>query len=138
MAYNAASTLAQVLDRVPKAFRPRITKVFVCDDASQDATYLVGLGYKQLTDDLPLTIIRHGHKLGYGGNQKSGYRLAIEQGLDIIVLLHGDGEYAPECLEQMTAPIERGECDAVLGSRMMVRCARRGACRATSTWATRS
>ena len=76
---------------------------------------------------MPLTIIRHGRKLGYGGNQKSGYRLAIEQGLDIIVLLHGDGEYAPECLEQMTAPIERGECDAVLGSRMMVKgAARRG------------
>lgn len=127
VAYNAAATLAQVLDRVPKAFRPRIAKIFVCDDASQDSTYLVGLGYKQLTDDLPLTIIRHGRKLGYGGNQKSGYRLAIEQDLDIIVLLHGDGEYAPECLEQMTAPIERGECDAVLGSRMMVKgAARRG------------
>ena len=127
VAYNAAATLAHVLDRVPKAFRPRIARIFVCDDASQDATYLVGLGYKQLTDDLPLTIIRHGRKLGYGGNQKSGYRLAIEQGLDIVVLLHGDGEYAPECLDRMIAPIERGECDAVLGSRMMVKgAARRG------------
>ena len=125
VAYNAASTLARVLDRVPKSFRPRISQVFVCDDASQDSTYLVGLGYKQITDDLPLTIIRHPHNLGYGGNQKAGYRLAIEHGLDIVVLLHGDGQYAPEMLEEIVAPVERGECDAVLGSRMMVKGAAR-------------
>jgi 2-polyprenyl-3-methyl-5-hydroxy-6-metoxy-1,4-benzoquinol methylase len=127
VAYNAASTLASVLDRVPKSFRPRISQVFVCDDASDDSTYLVGLGYKQLTDDLPLTVIRHPSNLGYGGNQKAGYRLAIEHGLDIIVLLHGDGQYAPECLPAIVAPLERGECDAVMGSRMMVKgAARRG------------
>ena len=125
VAYNAASTLAHVLDRIPKKFRSRITHVFVCDDASQDATYLVGLGYKQITDDLPLTIVRHSNNLGYGGNQKAGYRLAIQHELDIIVLLHGDGQYAPECLEEIVAPLERGECDAVLGSRMMLKGAAR-------------
>lgn len=125
VAYNAASTLAKVLDRVPKTFRPRITQIFVCDDASQDSTYLVGLGYKQVTDDLPLTVIRHPRNLGYGGNQKAGYRLAIEHDLDIIVLLHGDGQYAPECLEDIVSPLERGECDAVLGSRMLVKGAAR-------------
>jgi glycosyltransferase involved in cell wall biosynthesis len=125
VAYNAVSTLAQVLDRIPKTFRSRITHVFVCDDASQDATYLVGLGYKQVTNDLPLTIIRHPTNLGYGGNQKAGYRLAIEHDLDIIVLLHGDGQYAPECLDEIVAPLERGECDAVLGSRMMIKGAAR-------------
>jgi 2-polyprenyl-3-methyl-5-hydroxy-6-metoxy-1,4-benzoquinol methylase len=121
VAYNAASTLAQVLDRIPKEFRRRITDVFVCDDASQDATYLVGLGYQQIIDDLPLKIVRHPTNLGYGGNQKAGYRLAIKHDLDIIVLLHGDGQYAPECLEEIVAPLERGECEAVLGSRMMVK-----------------
>ena len=127
VAYNAASTLAKVLDRVPLSFRPRVTQVFVFDDASQDSTYLVGLGYKQITSDLPLTLIRHRRSLGYGGTQKVGYRLAIEHGLDIVVLLHGNGEYAPESLEEMTAPLERAECDAVLGSRMLVRgAARRG------------
>jgi 2-polyprenyl-3-methyl-5-hydroxy-6-metoxy-1,4-benzoquinol methylase len=127
VAYNAASTLAQVLDRVPKDFRRRITRVFVCDDASEDSTYLVGLGYQQLVTDLPLTIIRHADNLGYGGNQKAGYRLAIEHGLDIVVLLHGDGQYAPECIAEIVAPLERGECDAVMGSRMMVKgAARRG------------
>jgi glycosyltransferase involved in cell wall biosynthesis len=125
VAYNAASTLAQVLDRIPKAFRPRIAQVFVCDDASQDSTYLVGLGYRQITDDLPLTVLRHASNLGYGGNQKAGYRMAIERDLDIVVLLHGDGQYAPEYLEQIVAPLERGECDAVLGSRMMVKGAAR-------------
>lgn len=119
VAYNAESTLAQVLDRVPKAFRPRITQVFVCDDASQDSTYLVGLGYQQTARDLPLKIVRHPGNLGYGGNQKAGYRMAIEHELDIIVLLHGDGQYAPECLEEIVAPLARGECDAVFGSRMM-------------------
>jgi 2-polyprenyl-3-methyl-5-hydroxy-6-metoxy-1,4-benzoquinol methylase len=119
VAYNAVSTLAQVLDRIPSTFRGRVSRVFVCDDASQDATYLVGLGYKQITDDLPLTVIRHATNLGYGGNQKAGYRLAIQHDLDIVVLLHGDGQYAPECIEEMVAPLERGECDAVLGSRMM-------------------
>ena len=125
VAYNAASTLAHVLDRIPKTFRPRVTQVFVCDDASQDSTYLVGLGYRQITDDLPLTIIRHASNLGYGGNQKAGYRMAIERDLDIVVLLHGDGQYAPECIEQIVAPLERGECDAVFGSRMMVKGAAR-------------
>lgn len=119
VAYNAASTLAQVLDRVPRDFRPRISQVFVCDDASQDSTYLVGLGYKQVRDDLPLTVVRHPGNLGYGGNQKAGYRMAIEHDLDIVVLLHGDGQYAPECLPEILAPLERGECDAVFGSRML-------------------
>ncbi len=125
VAYNAASTLASVLDRLPKSFRPRIAEVLVCDDASDDSTYLVGLGYKQLSDDLPLTIIRHPTNLGYGGNQKAGYRLAIQQGLDIVVLLHGDGQYAPESIEEIVAPLERGECDAVMGTRMMVKGAAR-------------
>ena len=93
--------------------------VLVCDDFSQDSTYLVGLGYKQLSSDLPLTVIRQPRNLGYGGNQKSGYQWAIEHDLDIVVLLHGDGQYAPEFLPEIVAPLERGECDAVFGSRMM-------------------
>ena len=120
VAYNAVSTLAGVLDRIPVDFRARIGQIFVCDDASDDATYLVGLGYKQAFPDLPLTIIRNERNLGYGGNQKAGYRLAIDYGLDIVVLLHGDGQYAPEHLERIVAPLVDGSCDAVLGSRMMI------------------
>ena len=135
VAYNAESTLASVLDRVPKSFRPRISKVFVCDDASGDSTYLVGLGLQQVVDDMPLQITRHPKNLGYGGNQKAGYRMAIDEDLDIIVMLHGDGQYAPECLPQIVAPLERGEADAVFGSRMMeAGAARKGECPFTSTW----
>src|SRR5271155_3058511 len=119
VAYNAESTLAQVLDRIPSSFRARVAEVLICDDHSQDATYQVGLGYQDGASDLPLTVVRHTKNLGYGGNQKSGYLWAIEHGLDIVVLLHGDGQYAPECLEDIVSPLERGECDAVLGSRMM-------------------
>ena len=71
--------------------------------------------------------MRHPRNLGYGGNQKAGYRWAIEQGMDIVVLLHADGQYAPEFLPEIIKPLERGECDAVFGSRMLRRGdARRG------------
>jgi 2-polyprenyl-3-methyl-5-hydroxy-6-metoxy-1,4-benzoquinol methylase len=119
VAYNAAGTLTDTLDRIPVSFRDRIAEVFVCDDASADDTYLVGLGYQQATGDLPITVIRHKTNLGYGGNQKAGYRLAAEHDLDIIVLLHADGQYAPELIPEIVAPIAAGECDAVFGSRMM-------------------
>ena len=127
VAYNAATTLAQVLDRIPDGFRPRIAHVLVGDDHSQDGTYEIGLEYGRSNGELPMTIVRHDRNLGYGGNQKAGYRWAIEQGLDIVVLLHGDGQYAPECLPELVAPLERGECDAVMGSRMLLPgAARRG------------
>ncbi|MEO6571280.1 MAG: bifunctional glycosyltransferase/class I SAM-dependent methyltransferase [Ilumatobacteraceae bacterium] len=124
VAYNAASTLASVLDRLPQEFRSRVDHVLVCDDASHDATHLIAVGYQTISD-LPLTVVKHPRNLGYGGNQKSGYRWAIEHGLDIIVLLHGDGQYQPEVIESLIEPIESGRCDAVFGSRMMVRGAAR-------------
>lgn len=120
VAHNAAKTLPSVLERISKAFYPRISTVVVCDDASQDSTRLVALRYGQLSADLKLTVIRNERELGYGGSQKVGFRLAIDQGLDILVLLRGDGGCAPECLEQMIAPLESGQSDVALGSRMMV------------------
>ena len=122
VAYNAASTLAKVLDRIPADFVPRITRVLVSDDASQDETYLVGLGYKQIHGRrLPIEVLRNAENVGYGGNQKICYEYAIEHDLDIVVLLHADGQYAPELLPDIVAPLERGEADAVFGSRMMTR-----------------
>lgn len=126
VAYNAATTLAAVLDRIPTEFRPHIHEVLVADDHSQDSTYLVGVGYKE-TSELPLRIVKHPENLGYGGNQKWGYRWAIDNDWDIVVLLHGDGQYAPELLDRMVAPIVDGEAEAVFGSRIMDRgAARRG------------
>lgn len=119
VAYNAAGTLTDVLDRLPADFRETVDHVLVCDDASGDTTYDVGIAYQAGNTTFPLTVIRHPVNLGYGGNQKSGYRWAIERGLDVIVLLHGDGQYAPEAVEDIVAPIADGSADAVMGSRMM-------------------
>jgi 2-polyprenyl-3-methyl-5-hydroxy-6-metoxy-1,4-benzoquinol methylase len=72
-----------------------------------------------MTNVPKLRVLKHARNLGYGGNQKAGYRYFIEQGFDIVVLLHGDGQYAPELLSHMYEPLVRGEADAVFGSRMM-------------------
>ncbi len=121
VAYNAESHLAKTLDRIPRDFAAKVTEVLVCDDASPDNTYLVGLGYQNRGTDLPMRLVRHPVNLGYGGNQKAGYRWAIEEKLDIVVLLHGDGQYAPEFLPEIVQPIIDGKADAVFGSRMMER-----------------
>ncbi len=119
--YNAVSTLGKVLDRIPSEVWDKVEEVFVFDDASQDDTHLVGMGYKALHGKAKLSIFRNEKNLGYGGNQIRGYRYAIEQGYDIVALLHGDGQYAPEALPELLAPLERGEADAVFGSRMMTK-----------------
>ena len=118
VAYNAQETLAKVLDRIPLEFAKQIDSIFVCDDASTDYTHNVGLQY-QSNSQLPLTIVRHEINLGYGGNQKTGYQWALEKNLDLVVLLHGDGQYAPEYLPQIVEPIVSGRADVVFGSRMI-------------------
>lgn len=120
VAYNAASTLVQTLDRLPPSFRTSVDHILLADDASQDDTYEIGLAYRD-GRDLPLTVVRHEQNLGYGGNQKAGYAWAISHGLDVVVLLHGDGQYAPEIIEDLVRPIAEGDVDAVFGSRMMIR-----------------
>ena len=93
--YNAAKTLRSVLDRIPEEVWRKVEEVFVFDDESQDDTYLVGIGYKALHGNAKLRVFRNEKNQGYGGNQIRGYRYAIEQGYDIVALLHGDGQYAP-------------------------------------------
>jgi 2-polyprenyl-3-methyl-5-hydroxy-6-metoxy-1,4-benzoquinol methylase len=118
VAYNAASTLAQVLDRIPPDVGAQIHEVLVGDDHSQDGTFEVGLDYQAVTH-LPLKVVRHPRNLGYGGNQKWGYRYAIDNGWDVVVLLHGDGQYAPEEMRSLLEPILEGRAEAVLGSRLL-------------------
>ena len=118
VAYNAQQTLTRVLDRIPVDFIKQVDAILVCDDASTDDTHKVGLSY-QSKSQLPLTIVRHEINLGYGGNQKTGYQWALEKNLDLVVLLHGDGQYAPEYLPQMVEPIVSGRADVVFGSRMI-------------------
>ena len=119
VAYNAASTLLTVLKRITPNVWRNVSEVVILDDASGDATYEAAVGLKTLLNLPKLTVIKQPKNLGYGGNQKAGYRYLIERGMDCVVLLHGDGQYAPEILSHLYAPLVRGEADAVFGSRMM-------------------
>jgi len=93
--------------------------VAVLDDASQDSTYALAVGLKALSNNEKSHVVRQPCNLGYGGNEKAGYRYFIEQGFDVVVLLHGDGQYAPEVLASMYHPLVTGQAEAVFGSRMM-------------------
>jgi glycosyltransferase involved in cell wall biosynthesis len=117
--YNAISTLVPVLKRIPPAVWDNVEEVVVFDDASQDATFELAMGLKAVCDLPKLHVLKHPNNLGYGGNQKAGYRYFIEKGFDVVILLHGDGQYAPEILAHLYHPIVEGEADAVFGSRMM-------------------
>lgn len=119
VAYNAAPTLLATLNRIPSDFRRCIDEVIVCDDASHDDTFELGKQWGARRDTPPTHVIRHTKNLGYGGNQKAAYALAIEHGMDVVVLLHGDGQYAPEYLPQMIEPFGHAGVAAVFGSRMM-------------------
>jgi 2-polyprenyl-3-methyl-5-hydroxy-6-metoxy-1,4-benzoquinol methylase len=119
VAYNAVTTLSSVLNRIPEEVWNNVEEVAVFDDASPDETHVVGVGYKTVTGIDKLTVLRNKQNLGYGGNQKLGYSYFAEKGFDIVVLLHGDGQYAPEILADLYAPLVNGTADAVFGSRMM-------------------
>ena len=119
VAYNAEKTIESVLDRIPEELRCANVEVLVIDDSSKDATFQAGLRREQRAGDLKVTMLRNPRNQGYGGNQKLGYRYAIDHGFDIVALVHGDGQYAPEKLPALLEPLVRGEADAVFGSRMI-------------------
>jgi 2-polyprenyl-3-methyl-5-hydroxy-6-metoxy-1,4-benzoquinol methylase len=119
VAYNALSTILPVLQRITPNVWRNVEEIVVLDDASADATYELVVGIKALRELPKLRILKNPQNLGYGGNQKNGYRYFLERGFDVVVLLHGDGQYAPELLAHMYHPIVKGESDAVFGSRMM-------------------
>jgi glycosyltransferase involved in cell wall biosynthesis len=117
--YNAVTTLTKVLKRITPAVWQNVEEIAVFDDASGDATYELAVGLKALRSLPKLVVLRHPKNLGYGGNQKAGYAYFMEKGFDVVALLHGDGQYAPEILSHIYHPIVKGEADAVFGSRMM-------------------
>ncbi|MCI0474309.1 MAG: bifunctional glycosyltransferase/class I SAM-dependent methyltransferase [Ignavibacteria bacterium] len=121
VAYNAATTLNKVLDRIPANVYEEIDEIAVFDDASKDNTYMLSVGYKELKKLSKLHLYLNDKNLGYGGNQKKGFGYFKEKGFDVVVLLHGDGQYAPEILQDMYSPITDGDADVVLGSRMMTK-----------------
>lgn len=119
VAYNAEKTIESVLDRIPSELRNSNVEVLVIDDASKDQTFSKGLGREDLHGGFRTTVLKTPVNQGYGGNQKLGYRYAIDRQFDFVALLHGDGQYAPEKLPELLEPLVRGEADAVFGSRMI-------------------
>ena len=68
--YNASRTLPILLDRIPNEIKNNVREIFIIDDASQDNTYLIGIGYKELSNIQNLQIYKNEMNKGYGGNQK--------------------------------------------------------------------
>ena len=122
VAYNAESTLGKVLQRIPlHVYTKYDCRILIIDDSSCDRTVASALTYKQQHPDLNIEVLSNPENQGYGGNQKIGYQYAIEQGFDAVALLHGDGQYAPEVLEELALPVLKGEAEAVMGTRMAKR-----------------
>lgn len=121
LAYNAKDHIAALLDRIDEKHwldREYETEVLVLDDASRDDTVAICTRYGQ-KKGRHIRVLANPVTQGYGGNQKIGYTYAIEYDFDIVVMLHGDGQYPPEYLDQMIAPIAREEAEMVFGSRML-------------------
>ena len=116
-AYNAEKTLKQTYEEIPF---PIVDDVILVDDKSKDKTVDVAknLGIKH--------VICHEENLGYGGNQKTCYRKALELGGDIVLMLHPDYQYTPKLIIPMVSLIESGQFDVVLGSRILGIGARKG------------
>ena len=108
-AYNAEATLPRT---VAELDREVIDEIVLVDDASTDQTV-------SLARELGLEPIRHDVNLGYGANQKTCYRRAIERGADIVVMVHPDYQYSPLLVPAMASMIAYGEYDMVLGSRIL-------------------
>ena len=118
VAYNAERHIKKVLERIPPWIAERLAEIFIIDDHSSDNTFSVAANVEWPSHYAPLRIFRTPHNQGYGGNQRLGYLYAIEQGFDIVVLLHGDGQYAPEALPLILAPYA-DTAYAVFGSRFI-------------------
>ena len=118
IAYNAVDHLIKTIKRIPPEVYESVEEIFVVDDCSKDNTYHAALGYKYKEGVDKLTVHRNEENQGYGGNQKVGYQYAIDRGLDVVALVHGDGQYAPEALPLLLEPLQEGAADMVFGSRM--------------------
>ncbi|HEV2327280.1 MAG TPA: glycosyltransferase family 2 protein [Verrucomicrobiae bacterium] len=110
-AYNAAKTVTQTVDEVRQ--QGIVDKMILVDDMSRDDTVAVA-------SQLPgVTVHVHEKNRGYGGNQKTCYRLALEAGADIVIMLHPDYQYTPKLIPAMASMIANGLHPCVLGSRIL-------------------
>ena len=122
VAYNAERTIEKVLHRIPPELSQYDTEILVIDDSSGDRTFERAHALEHASElPFPLTVLFNPVNLGYGGNQKVGFHYAIQNHYDVVALVHGDGQYAPERLPELLLPLVNGEADAVFGSRMIQR-----------------
>lgn len=120
VAYNAENHISKVLNRIPQEILNQYDyEILIIDDSSKDKTFEVAHGYKEVNHSKNIKVLYNPVNQGYGGNQKLGYRYAIQNNFDVVLLLHGDGQYAPEIMPEMVNPLFSGEADAVFGSRML-------------------
>jgi glycosyltransferase involved in cell wall biosynthesis len=120
VAYQAETTIEKVLRRIPVDLGEGWdVEILIIDDQSSDETFRRSSSAR--ADGLPFkcTVLFNPVNQGYGGNQKIGYHYAIEHDFDVVALLHGDGQYAPEVMPALIDPLRKGITDAVFGSRMM-------------------
>jgi glycosyltransferase involved in cell wall biosynthesis len=110
-AYNAAATLERTVADIPPG---SVDEIIVVDDCSRDNTV-------EVAERLGLTVIRHEKNLGYGGNQKTCYRHALDAGADYVVMIHPDYQYDSRVIPIAVEIIRLGICDMVLGSRIRTR-----------------
>ena len=122
VAYNAERTIQEVIRRIPSVLSRYDTELLIIDDSSGDQTFDQAHHLERTgAVPFPLTVLHNPVNQGYGGNQKIGFHYAIENGFDIVALVHGDGQYKPECLPELLTPLIDHEADVVFGSRMMTR-----------------
>ena len=121
VAYNAEKTIQWVLNRIPYELADDFElEILVIDDQSSDHTFQESQLFARANKQrLNITVLFNENNQGYGGNQKIGYHYAIKKGFDYVVLVHGDGQYAPEEISKLAKPLLKDRADAVFGSRMM-------------------
>ena len=110
-AYNAEKTLLKTYNEV--MVQGIVDLVIFVDDASSDNTAKVAAGLPQTK------LYVHKQNLGYGGNQKTCYRLALDAGADIVIMVHPDYQYTPKLIPAMASMISAGLYQCVLGSRIL-------------------
>ena len=115
-AYNAEKTLEMTYKEIPFEI---VDDVILVDDASRDRT-------SEIARMIGIHTIVHTENQGYGGNQKSCYRAALNLGADIVIMVHPDYQYTPKLIPAMASMIAYGEFDAVLASRILGTGAREG------------
>ena len=115
-AYNAEKTLKQTYSEICFSM---VDEVILTDDNSRDNT-------KEVAKNLNITTIVHDKNKGYGANQKSCYKAALERGADIVIMLHPDYQYTPKLVPAIASMMAYGQYDAVIASRMLSNSALRG------------